>query len=215
MMKELAAIVLCAGVCGCVSVPPESGRPSADYLFLELKTERAERIVKKPVNLFDTVMAVRCLDFPTYRFEERFGILRGAFDFGEETHFVGILGKSHSLHGTGTGTASRLYPIAGLPFTKGQLALQRLHADGTVSGTLGTNSFSLAPGQEISRQSVTNRVESGTEYEVTDTTTVSNHGLQKRDKIVWYDPHYSKFRREDAQPATAPYSEPAARSPQR
>jgi len=215
MMKGLASIAMCVAVCGCAYVRPESHRAGADYLFVELKTENADRVVKRPDSVFDTAMIRRCLDFPTYRFEERFGILRGAFDFDEETPFVGILGKSHSLRGTGTGTASRLYPIDGLPFTKGSLTVQRIDADGTVRGILGTNSFCLAPGQEISRQSVTNRIESGTEYEVTDTITVVNHGLQKRDKVVWYDPHYSKLRNEEAQPATAPYSEPAARSQKR
>jgi hypothetical protein len=180
---------------GCTSDARHPAMGSDRYLFVELEQANSGELVRSSPGLLTPIGRRRCVDAPTYEFEERYGILRGCFDFGEDDRFLGILGESRSLRGgVGTGTASRLHRIPQFPYTKGRLSILGCDAQGTLRAAFGTNSVVLPAGQAWSETSSSNRVENGSEWQITDTATILNHGLQKRDDIVWHDPHYESFK---------------------
>ena len=199
-MKTAAFIFFLLILLGCVGGPQQ---PTTDrYLFVELKEVNSGELVHRSPGLLVPTGRLRRVDFPTYEFEERYGILRGCFDFGERDRFAGILGESLSLRGgQGTGTASRLYRIPTFPYTKGRLTILGSDAKGTVRALFGTNAVVLQSNQAWSESASSNRSKDGSEWEITDTVTIVNHGLQKRDDIVWYDPHYEQLKQRPADQA--------------
>ena len=195
--EAMSAAVVAAAIAivsGCTSDARHSATGSDRYLFVELEQVNSGELVRSSPGLLVPTGRRRCVDSPTYEFEARYGILRGRFDFGEPDRFVGILGESLSLRGMGTGTASRLHRIPTFPYTRGRLTILGSDAQGTLRAVFGTNSVVLQAGQAWSESSSSNRSENGSEWEITDTVTLVNHGLQKRGDIVWYDPHYGSFK---------------------
>jgi len=123
------------------------------------------------------------------RFEFKHGILRGCFDeFPEDNDFVGIFAAT-----------DKLYPMSRFPYATAMsganLTIDSCSNDGFVSGTLGTNTISLAPGKSARFQMKSIQEEhlgdGPREWEIIVTYTVHNHGFIDDRDIVWFDPHYS------------------------
>lgn len=129
------------------------------------------------------------IDFPTYSYDETTKILEGLLDFEINKDLQIIYGSGACLAGAaGGGCGTALHGIYNLPYTLGNIEIQNLGEDGSVSFRYnGLQKTLLSEEEWITEISKIDTIEFDGQISIIETNiteTISNFGILKKSDII-------------------------------
>lgn len=158
--------------------PQEWKIPSDKYVFIDHHIhEHGKSIVGYCMKLW--------IDFPTYRFDEKTGILIGEINFDINETLKVVYGSGASLSGdVGGGAATRLLGVYELPYERGHFKILKIDSDGTAYIEYKGVSIVLKSGEEW--VNITSRIQSCPPRgiaKLTITDKIINYGILDKSKV--------------------------------